>query len=823
MRKLLKYFGIITAILLLIVVAVFGAATILITPERVRQTIVPIVEKSLNRPVSIGQIDVRLFSGIAIEDFTVRSKDGKTDFVTADALILNYRFWPLFKLRVVLDEARLDGPTIRVVRFENGTFNFSDLLAVETQPEDSVPAEPPPPESTVGGPVIDLRVNKLGITAGKLLFTDRAVAKQPLTYQLEDLTITATDVSPGNAFPITVESRINKAPFSLYGTVNPQTQFVDLRILLDNFDVSEVMPYLADSFPGTLSSLLFSLNSTLKGDMNAIDTSGEISARQVDLTLAALPGAPVKNAEASLSYAVSVNMGQEKVSIHKADAELNGIPLSVTGSIDRYGTNPHLELRTILPMTPLAAILAAVPKKLTEPFAGMNPGGQLAADIQLAGAPDQLENFIRKGTLTLDDIRFTSGDLPVKIAGQVLIEKASVRGKGLILQIADSPATLEFTATNIMETPIRVTHSLQAQTLNLDEILAAAGSDRKKPPSGKPPASAPSESKSPPQPQPEGPIDLPLTVDGAIRVTNAIYHGLNVSNFELLYLLENNIFTVNQVRGDVAGGTISGTGKADLNQQFITYAAEMSIEGTQTDPIVSALYPPAAKTLFGNLFLKFNMNGRGINPDAIMESITGKADLRITDGRLTGTGITKGLAAYLDAEKLEVLSFKAISGDVQLEGGNFKIDSAYAAKDLRMAPKGTIGLDGSIDLSLNLRLAPELAARIDGNEIVSQLLKNQEGWAVIPLNVAGSLSAPKFSLDKTVVQQMLREKAVKGLQDQLREKLLKPDKPGQTPNPAKKSTTEETSETTGPEDKTGKEKQPSVEQMLKEELKKLIR
>ncbi|MFO7615502.1 MAG: hypothetical protein R6W71_12770, partial [Bacteroidales bacterium] len=87
MKNLIKIFGLVAVVLVVVAGAVLIAAKFLITPERVRQVVIPMAEEQLNRPVSIGDINVRIFSGIVISDFTIGSKDDIKDFVSAQSLV----------------------------------------------------------------------------------------------------------------------------------------------------------------------------------------------------------------------------------------------------------------------------------------------------------------------------------------------------------------------------------------------------------------------------------------------------------------------------------------------------------------------------------------------------------------------------------------------------------------------------------------------------------------------------------------------------------------------------------------------------------------
>lgn len=202
MKKLIKVIGILAVILVVIVVGLLIAAKILITPERVRQVVIPLAEKQLDRPVSIGDIEVRLFSGIVLSDFRIGGKDDQEDFVSAQSLVLRYQLWPLIRRAVIVDEVRLMAPNIRIERYENGAFNFSDLLDKDRSDEDvaRTPAESTAESNEAGGGMpIDLLVNEINISGGRLVFIDHMVDRE---YLLSELMVSAADLSRISRFPL---------------------------------------------------------------------------------------------------------------------------------------------------------------------------------------------------------------------------------------------------------------------------------------------------------------------------------------------------------------------------------------------------------------------------------------------------------------------------------------------------------------------------------------------------------------------------------------------------------------------------------------------
>jgi AsmA protein len=793
MNKLIKVFGLVAIVLVVVTGAVLVAAKFLITPERVRQVVIPMAEERLNRPVSIGDINVHIFSGIVISDFVIGSKDDIKDFVSAQSLVLRYRFWPLFRLSVVVDQIRLDSPEIRVERFKNGEFNFSDLMAEKTDDPDISHKSPEVRvDETGGGQSINLVVNELSISKGKLLFSDHMVEQE---YQLTDLSLSVSDFSPDRSFPFDLSAKINNSPIDLAGSINPGTMHVKAGIRINNLDLATFMPYVAENFPGKIINMKLSMDLKTEATGQMVDSSGRITLTDIDLLLDHMPDVPVENARITLDYDINMDLVSEHLAIGKADTQINGILLSVSGNVLSYGKAPVLDITAGLPMTSLSDLIASLPQKLVEPVAKMRPAGHIGAQFHVKGSPDKPNELIEKGEITLDKIAVAINQPAPEITGNIHVKKDTAASDNMVINVAGDRLRMDFTANNLMGKIISINNTVTADKLNIDRLLNSMGTDGGKEDPVRPPDKMPDKPKdrTPAKSEEPGPFDIPAQVRGNVRIADALFRDMAVTNFDLQYLLKNNVLTVNHLRGDVAGGKISGTARLELNRKPIAYTANISVEETRAENIMNALFPRAANTVFGTMFLKSDIKGEGTSWDMIRQKLTSRSDVTVTNGRVTGTGLAGGLAEFLNFKKLEVLEFDSLKGNVKLEDGNIKLDSSFTGNEVRMAPTGNIGLDGSLKLSLNMRLAPEIASRIQIGKLYSQLAQTGDGWTLVPLGVAGTLQAPRFSLDTSAVSDQLMERGKEELRKHLQDKVLdrlspqSPDKTGEEPDKEEKA------------------------------------
>jgi uncharacterized protein involved in outer membrane biogenesis len=139
-----------------------------LTDDRIKAYIIPEAEKALDRNVAIGDIHVGLLRGISIDDFIIREKDGKDEFVTMKSFMLRYELLPLLQKKLVVSEIRLQEPTVRISRNKAGTFNFESLAVLTAKPAKPAEAEP----GTAAALPLALTVDRIRIDKARFVLQD---------------------------------------------------------------------------------------------------------------------------------------------------------------------------------------------------------------------------------------------------------------------------------------------------------------------------------------------------------------------------------------------------------------------------------------------------------------------------------------------------------------------------------------------------------------------------------------------------------------------------------------------------------------------------
>jgi uncharacterized protein involved in outer membrane biogenesis len=132
------------AVVILGAVALLGVSLFVLAQylgsESFRRAAIAAAQQALGTPVTVGRMDVSMFSGASFRQVTVGNPPGVPgDLLRAEALVLRPRLLPLLRRRLEIAEIRLDAPRVTVHRNENGEWSFERLAA-----------RPPSPPSTGG-------------------------------------------------------------------------------------------------------------------------------------------------------------------------------------------------------------------------------------------------------------------------------------------------------------------------------------------------------------------------------------------------------------------------------------------------------------------------------------------------------------------------------------------------------------------------------------------------------------------------------------------------------------------------------------------------
>jgi AsmA protein len=807
MKKAVRYTGFALGGLVVLVMVILMLAKFLITSEQVRAAVLPKAKEALQRDVALGDIDISIFSGIVLHDLTVMDKEGESPFVEAGRVVLRYRFWPLLRLKVVVDEVRLEQPVLRVVRHSDGTFNFSDLLEKkkrDAEDEEQAGQEDEERQSFA------LLVSQVVLSDGTVRFVDyRPNPDNPFILDLSQLNLNADNISTSKPFPITAGVFVNQAKLDLNGQIDPSTGGGQLKIQLADLNLPDFAPYYEKQQPGKIKALTVGCDLEVEGTTKQLHSAGSIVLTGLQLATSTASGRTDSGLDIAFEYDLQLDRPAGVLDLKQGRLLVGGLPVDLQGRLEQLGADPSIKGNATISKFDLATLPKILPAALLGNISKLKPAGFINGRFQLEGPLKQPKMLLKSGEMRLEAVQISAGTLRPQLTGNLTLSKDTLKGRKLDLVLGKDRALLDLTAENLLGKPIRVTSGLTADRLQLDALLGGTPG-----PNAQKDSDAKIKGKT--EKRQLGPYSFPITALGTLHAKQALWRGMLIKDLSARYQLKDNIFTLEQLTGKTAGGTFSKTARIDLTKPGLAYRTHIETSAIQADPLLSALSPKMAGTVFGLLNLSVDMQGRGTGLEDLKKSLSGSGDFKIANGKITGAGLVTGLADFLDLEDLRVLRFSQAAGKLVVKDGRVQLKGNLAGEQVRLAPTGTIGLDGTLDVGLPVRLAPALTARLDSRDKFSRFLTDSQGWGELPLKVAGTVKAPRFALDTKALGGSIQRGVQQQLQKTLQEKLLK-SRQGTSQAPDEGQEQKE-----GTTDETGTDKKATEEKLLEGVIKGLF-
>ena len=550
--KAIKIAGVVLGLMLLSLVAVVVYVSTL-DPNDYKGLIAEKFNTGTGRTLTIdGDIRVTIYPwlGLEVNGVTVGNAPGFGDqpFFHADHAMVRIKLMPLFQEQYEIDTVRLHGAVINLAKNEAGVTNWEDMMGAP-EPTEAAPAD------TAALPLAAVILGGVDIQDASLSWDDRSTG---VRYDVNRLTMTTGALSYGD-------------PIEL-----------DLSL-----DASANKPEVAAAVQLS-GTIIYDLDNELYN----------VSPLQLHTTLTG-PNVPQGSAEINLATAITVNMGDETLTV--SDLDFNALGTRLTGTINAGNIqSPVPSVRTSLALKGSdMALLFKVAE--IEPLA-----------TQLAGLANRSFDF--SAAINADMQR---GD--VDVAGlQANLLGANIKG--------------DVEATNILSPTPAVRGTLNASGPDLPTLMQVLG-------------------------QLQGGTDSALTQYGrqlgghtakAFLVNTNFDADLNTGNIAVP------VFSINAL-GVKVDGNLAAT---NMQQSSGSISGQLDITADKLPEILAAIEQPDLAEVMQSMTLKATISGNrndvNINPMDLNLVLAGK---QIPNSPVT-LGLAAGTRLNLEKETLDLNDFK---------------------------------------------------------------------------------------------------------------------------------------------------------------------
>ncbi len=242
---------------LMMFLILFTVTGFFVVPPVAKSVLVKKMSQELQRDIAIEKITFNPFRfTLTAQGFVIRERDKQETFISFREMFVNLEGMSLLKRAVIIDEFRLTGPYVHLIRLQDGSYNLSDLLVkMKKEPQEK---DTPP---------LRFSVNNIRIEAGKVVFQD---APRDVLHVADQLQVgipfisnmaydTDTFIKPS------FHAVINGAPYTLKGNTKPfkNTRQTELDIKIKKIDVPYYLAYVPQKLNFRLLSAALDVDAKL--------------------------------------------------------------------------------------------------------------------------------------------------------------------------------------------------------------------------------------------------------------------------------------------------------------------------------------------------------------------------------------------------------------------------------------------------------------------------------------------------------------------------------------------------------------------------------
>ncbi len=397
------------AIIVAVIVIALLALPALVDVNRYRPTIQAELGKKLNRPVTVGQLSLRLFPfSIRAADLTIGEPAGFTSslpFAKATDVSASASLFSIIRHQPDIKSLSLERPQIELIRNAQGVWNFAGLGGANrggTNAAGATGGAANNPQRSATGTNnqqdgdTNLTLKLLKITDGQVAVTDELARKPRAVYDHIDAQI--SDFSPGRQFGL--EAKVHfpgqgKELLALTGKGGPLQGNTAAVPFTGHLSLQEIALAGLNSFSG--NAIPPQTDATITGDAEVASANASVTCKgNMKFDSAMVRGAKLAY-PVEVTYDLGLDANRELLQVRSGSVKMGPTAMSLSGTIDQKTQPSLLDVR----LTTNNASIVELSRLASAFNVAFDPGdqvkGSISADLAAKGPVSALAIT---GTLT---------------------------------------------------------------------------------------------------------------------------------------------------------------------------------------------------------------------------------------------------------------------------------------------------------------------------------------------------------------------------------------------------------------------------------------
>jgi hypothetical protein len=226
----------------------------------------------------------------------------------------------------------------------------------------------------------------------------------------------------------------------------------------------------------------------------------------------------------------------------------------------------------------------------------------------------------------------------------------------------------------------------------------------------------------------------------------------------------------------ISGGDIQGAmtvGHVGHPSPHCSVQAELT--AVPVNLLLETLVPSAAPYLDGSVDGAMTGRLRLGEPDVVRESLALAGEMVLREGAIHATEWLQGISPYLgDRQDLKDIRYQSFKHAFEVVDGRYQVrDLELRGPDTDWLGNGWVGLDGAIDLDLNVKLPSGFTPDLGSMTMFAEALRGEDERISLDLTLTGRAVRPTLGLDMSRPQgnvEQTIQQGVQGLLDKLRDR-----------------------------------------------------
>ena len=383
---------VIIAVIVVVVAAIIIGLSLL-NVNKFRPRIQAELESRLGRPVTLGEMHLRIFPlALRVDGIKIGQAPGwppQPPLATAKEVYASAGLMSLLRGQPEIKDLTLDQPQIELIRNPQGVWNISSTPAPAQAPAQPAPRpapkQPAPPVPTQPKQAPAVSFNRLQINDGQVAVTDQR-AKAPRTvYNHIDLTV--ANFAPGKQFDFDLAAHFpgkGKERLAFNGKAGPlEAGNADIMPMSGHLSIEEVS--LAGLNSVAAGSIPPNSNGVLSGTADISSQNENVACKgNLKLTDAVIRGAKL-GYPAEAQYDVLMNRPHDEVQVRSGSIRIGPTLVNASGTVNNAVTPSALNLRLTTANASLAEI-SRLASLFGNSFNSSNQlNGSVSADLAVTG------------------------------------------------------------------------------------------------------------------------------------------------------------------------------------------------------------------------------------------------------------------------------------------------------------------------------------------------------------------------------------------------------------------------------------------------------